>query len=190
MSYMVDLKVFVRLGQIFSLIFRKAGRGVWNINKDVIPVGTMLGPYRGTLLTPKEYAVAKESGYAWELMDSMEKKRVVAFVDPGIDPDPVQNWMAIINSACFKDEQNVVAVQYKLQIFYRVCKPIKANTELLTFYGDNYSHSIGIDPKAYREDKSYKTFWEGLNPDEIVECSICMAGFISHDIFLNHRDQC
>ena len=57
--------------------FRKAGRGVWNVNKDMIPVGTFFGPYLGKLISPNEYSAAKESGYAWELVDSANKSKVV-----------------------------------------------------------------------------------------------------------------
>ena len=75
---------------------------MWNVGKSIIPVGTTFGPYQGTMLSPNEYTTAKESGYAWEILDSAHKKRVVGFVDPGPDPDPATHWMAIINSACYK----------------------------------------------------------------------------------------
>ncbi len=87
----------------------------------------------------------------------------------------------------FSDEQNVVAVQFKSQIFYRVCKPIKANTELLTYYGDSYSHAIGIDPNKFRDESSFKSFWANLNPDEIAECTFCKVGFVSQEVFVQHR---
>jgi len=76
---------------------------MWTIAKAAtIKVGTYVGPYKGSRLTPSDYLAAKESGYAWEILDSEHKKRIVGFVDPGPDPDPLPNWMAIVNSANHK----------------------------------------------------------------------------------------
>ena len=49
----------------------------------------------------------------------------------------------------FSEHQNVVAVQYQGQIFYRVCKPIVPNEEFLTYYGDMYFYEMGGDPKTF-----------------------------------------
>ena len=50
---------------------------MWNLRKESIPIGTYFGPYRGNLVSPKDYSAAKESGYAWELVDSANKSKVV-----------------------------------------------------------------------------------------------------------------
>ena len=90
---------------VYLINFRKAGRGIWNVSKSTtIPVGTFFGPYRGARLNPNDYVQAKESGYAWELLDSSHKKRVIGYVDPGPDPDPETNWLAIVNSANIKSK--------------------------------------------------------------------------------------
>lgn len=82
---------------------RNAGRGVYNNSGKIIPVGTMFGPYRGSLISVDEYNKKSESGYAWELMDK-EKKRVLGYVDPGLDVDPQTDWLAMVNSANYQCE--------------------------------------------------------------------------------------
>jgi hypothetical protein len=47
------------------------------------------------------------------------------------------------------DEQNVVAVQYRGEIYYRVSKDIQAGEEFLTYYGDGYFYEMGGDPKKF-----------------------------------------
>jgi hypothetical protein len=65
---------------------------MWTVaNAATIRVGTHVGPYKEARLTPSDYLAAKESGYAWEILDSERKKRIVGFVDPGPDPDPLPN---------------------------------------------------------------------------------------------------
>ena len=85
-----------------TIIFRGAGRGVWTLpTAPTIPVGTHFGPYPGERRCPKDYhkkGEEGESGYAWQIFDSEEKRKVVAFVDPGSNPHE-SNWMAMVNSA-------------------------------------------------------------------------------------------
>lgn len=132
----------------------KAGRGVYNGFEETIPIGIIFGPYGGEIVSVKDYKSNKESGYAWELLDS-EKEKPVGYVDPGFsgDPDPIQYIFAMINSARCKADQNLVAVQYRGQVIYRVCQPIPYGKELLTYYGDSYGKDLGIKPEHYHAGK-------------------------------------
>ncbi len=49
----------------------------------------------------------------------------------------------------YSDQQNVVAVQYQGKIFYRVCREIKDDKELLTYYGDSYFEEMGGNPHKF-----------------------------------------
>ena len=106
-----------------------------------IPTGVLFGPYTGRYVAQKDYKT--ESGYAWEIWDA-EKDKPVGVVDPGSDPDPSVHTLAMVNSANRLAQQNIVAVQFQGEIWYRVCKEIPHGTELLTYYGDDYSKTLGI----------------------------------------------
>ena len=128
--------------QVAESTIEGAGQGVFNIRaEDTIPVGVMFGPYTGTFIKKADYKI--ESGYGWEIRNAT-KGKVMGVVDPGTSPDPDQDWLAYVNSACYLWQQNLVAVQYKEQIWYRVCQDIKPGEELLTHYGDAYSKTLGI----------------------------------------------
>ena len=121
-----------------------AGQGVFNTHeKDTIPVGTMFGPYTGKFIKKANYK--KESGFGWELNDEVYYGKVIGVVDPGTKPDPERDWLAYVNSACYLWQQNIVAVQYQGEIWYRVVQPIAPGEELLTHYGEAYSKTLGID---------------------------------------------
>ena len=122
-----------------------AGQGVFSTQeKDNIPVGTMFGPYTGNFIKQANYK--KESGFGWELNDEVKGKvKVIGVVDPGTKPDPERDWLAYVNSACYMWQQNIVAVQYQGEIWYRVVQPIAPGEELLTHYGEAYSKTLGID---------------------------------------------
>ena len=70
------------------------------------------------------------------------KGKVVKIVD-GKDPKK-SNFMRYINCACFESQQNMVAYQYKGQIFYRSVKDIAVGEELLVWYGHEYGKELGL----------------------------------------------
>ena len=54
------------------------------------------------------------------------------------------NWMRYVNCSRSENEENLVAFQYREEIYYRVCKDILPGTELLVWYGDEYAKELGI----------------------------------------------
>ena len=56
---------------------------------------------------------------------------------PGLDPRYV-NWTRD------DEEQNLVALQYHGQIFYRTRQVVRPGCELLVWYGDEYGKELGI----------------------------------------------
>jgi len=90
-----------------------------------------------------------------------------------------------IKKCSFSDQRNVEAVQFNAQIFYRVCKPIMAYSELLTYHKE--SHATDINPKKFREESSHKSFGPNLNPDDITECTFCKADSVSSETLGQHR---
>lgn len=49
-----------------------------------------------------------------------------------------------VNCARNEEEQNLVAFQYHAEIYYRTCKVIQPQTELLVWYGEEYGKELGI----------------------------------------------
>ena len=86
----------------------------------------------------------KESGNAWEVKDK-EGKKVVGYVDPGINPDSDTHWMSKVNCAMNISGQNLVGFQLAGQVYYRAMQDIPIGVELLVFYGDGYARGLGID---------------------------------------------
>jgi len=66
------------------------------------------------------------------------------------------NWMRFVNCSRCEDEQNLVAYQYKSEIYYRTYKPVTAGKELLVWYGESYAKDLGISP-CDNQDRSIST---------------------------------
>ena len=54
------------------------------------------------------------------------------------------NWLRFVNCARNEDEQNLVAFQYRGEIYYRAYKVIEPGMELLVWYGDRYACDLDI----------------------------------------------
>ena len=55
------------------------------------------------------------------------------------------NWMRYINCSRVEEEQNLVALQYHGEIYYKVYKQIDVGSELLVWYGEEYARELGIE---------------------------------------------
>ncbi|KAM5315054.1 histone-lysine N-methyltransferase PRDM9-like [Glossophaga mutica] len=51
--------------------------------------------------------------------------------------------MRYVNCSRDDGEQNLVAFQYRRQIFYRTCRVMGPGCELLVLYGDEYGQELG-----------------------------------------------
>ena len=47
------------------------------------------------------------------------------------------NWMRFVNCARDSKEQNLVAVQFRGEIYYKTCIPVESGSELLVWYDDS-----------------------------------------------------
>ncbi|KAI4589373.1 hypothetical protein MJG53_003781 [Ovis ammon polii x Ovis aries] len=113
----------------------EAGLGVWNEASD-LPLGLHFGPYEGQITDDEE---AANSGYSWLITKG---RNCYEYVD-GKDTS-LANWMRYVNCARDDEEQNLVALQYQGQIFYRTCQVVRPGCELLVWYGDEYGQDLGI----------------------------------------------
>lgn len=54
------------------------------------------------------------------------------------------NWMRFVNCSRCEDEQNLVAHQFRGEIYYRTYKYVNPGEELLVWYGESYAKDLGI----------------------------------------------
>ena len=65
--------------------------------------------------------------------------------------------MRYVNCARNESEQNLIAYQYRGQIYYRSFKPIHPGKELLVYYGEEYAKELGIEEKQFTDGKILST---------------------------------
>jgi len=167
-----------------SCAARNSGEGVVN-RGQTIEEGTIFGPYVGKFWTKAEYKedvkAHQESGNAWEIRDN-EGLEVVGYIDPPRELDPRLHWMAKINCAATSDAQNLVGFQLHGQIYYRAIKNIPNGKELLTWYGQSYAQSLGIDVAkvdCFKGEENHKS--EGF------PCTICDNQFSTAEALQTHQ---
>jgi len=114
-----------------------AGYGV--CARQLIPVGTWIGPYEGEKVRPEQVSLGADASYMWEIY---HEGKLLYYID-GRDENK-SSWMRYIRCARHKGEQNMFAFQYYGNIYYRAFRDIPAGTELLVWYDDKYPQYMGI----------------------------------------------
>lgn len=109
--------------------------------RKMIPKNTVIGPYNGRRVRPEELRMGNGANmsFLWEIYKS---GKLDHYID-GSDED-VSCWMRFIRSARNKQEQNLSAIQYEDNIFYRALIDIPVGTELLVWYEEKYEEYFGI----------------------------------------------
>ncbi|XP_022830432.1 histone-lysine N-methyltransferase PRDM9-like [Spodoptera litura] len=74
------------------------------------------------------------------------------------------NWMRYVNCARHWKEQNLLAYQYKGQLYYRTIKIIPRFTELMVFYGSEFANALHINLTKYNNTKYYGEVTRTPNP--------------------------
>ena len=67
----------------------------------------------------------------------MEGGKISGIVDGSDEQN--SNWMRFVNCARVNKEQNLVAVQFRGEIYYKTCVPVEAGSELLVWFDDSVS---------------------------------------------------
>ncbi|KAM8777576.1 histone-lysine N-methyltransferase PRDM9-like [Rhynchonycteris naso] len=153
----------------------EAGLGVWN-EASALPVGLYFGPYKGQTTEDEE---AGNNGYSWQIT----KGRNCYMYVNGED-ESWANWMRYVNCARNDEEQNLVAFQYRRQIFYRTCQVIRPDCELLVWYGDEYGQKLGIKGGSKR--KRELTAARAEPQPEVHPCPSCSPAFSSQKFLSQH----
>ncbi|XP_048586840.1 histone-lysine N-methyltransferase PRDM9-like [Nematostella vectensis] len=127
-----------------------AGLGVFA--KSSIAKRVKFGPYKGRKVKIDDEQMDEDTSYMWEISKDGKFNH---FVDGHNEED--SNWMRFVNCSRCEREQNLVAFQYRGQIYYRSYKDINPGAELLVWYGDKYANDLGIELEEMKNstDQSY-----------------------------------
>ena len=87
-------------------------------------------------------AVHQYCSFSLLYLQIIEHGRVTHVVDARDESH--SNWLRFVNCARNEDEQNLVAFQYRGDIYYRAYKVIEPGMELLVWYGDRYACDLDI----------------------------------------------
>ncbi|KAM8800662.1 histone-lysine N-methyltransferase PRDM9-like [Rhynchonycteris naso] len=153
----------------------EAGLVVWN-EASALPVGLHFGPYKGQITEDDE---AGNNRYSWQIT----KERNCYMYGNGKD-ESWANWMRYVNCARDDEEQNLVAFEYRRQIFYRTCGLIRPDYELLVWYGDEYGQKLGI--KCGSKWKRELAAARAEPKPEIHPCPSCSLAFSSQKFLSEH----
>lgn len=109
--------------------------GVWS--SDYIPRGTRFGPLVGDIYAKDHVPKHANRKYFWRVYNNSE---VFYYID-GYDTAKA-NWMRYVNPAYSSESQNLIACQYKMNIYFYTTKPILPNQELLVWYCKEFAERL------------------------------------------------
>ncbi|XP_056636971.1 histone-lysine N-methyltransferase PRDM9-like [Diorhabda sublineata] len=144
------------------------GLGVFALK--IVQKGIRMGPYQG-----KATKLDTFKGYAWKLRDG--------YLIDGSD-EKYSNYLRYVNCARNVSEQNLIAYQYKRELYYRTSKDIFPGEELLIYYGNSFAKNLGINTKSYFEPI------EQIDEIASFSCKYCHIGFTNGGYRDNHEVKC
>ncbi|KAL9985671.1 hypothetical protein ACROYT_G008097 [Oculina patagonica] len=123
---------------------RDAGLGIFA--KERFESDVVFGPYWGQKIGVADVAPNMDQSYMWDIIENGRVTRVVDARD-----EKHSNWLRFVNCARNEDEQNLVAFQFRGEIYYRSYKVIEPGMELLVWYGDRYACDLDILNKDHSD---------------------------------------
>ncbi|KAG8233359.1 hypothetical protein J437_LFUL005820 [Ladona fulva] len=110
-------------------------QGVWSTS--YIPKGTRFGPLVGEIYTTDNVPKTANRKYFWRVYKDNE---LFYYID-GYDVRK-SNWMRYVNPAYSSESQNLIACQYKMNIYFYTIRPILPNQELLVWYCKEFAQRL------------------------------------------------
>ncbi|ERL87138.1 hypothetical protein D910_04538, partial [Dendroctonus ponderosae] len=110
-------------------------QGVWSTG--YIPRGTRFGPLVGEIYAKDAVPSTANRKYFWRIYKGNE---LFYYID-GYDVSKA-NWMRFVNPAYSSETQNLIACQYKMNIYFYTIKPILPNQELLVWYCREFAERL------------------------------------------------
>ncbi|XP_041372519.1 uncharacterized protein LOC121385797 [Gigantopelta aegis] len=114
------------------------GAGLGAFAEQYFPSRTRFGPYGGFLINDI-YNKQRNSIYTWLIFrDGTTYQKLDAI------EHSTSNWLRYVNSACTKQDQNLISLQCGDKVFYYSLRPIYPGEELFNWYGGQYDDYLGI----------------------------------------------
>ncbi|CAH1168974.1 unnamed protein product [Phyllotreta striolata] len=126
-------------------------QGVWSTG--YIPRGTRFGPLVGEIYAKDAVPSSTNRNYLWRVQvgegfyrnsgheNKLYKDNELYYYIDGYDTSKA-NWMRYVNPAYSGESQNLIACQYKMNIYFYTIKPILPNQELLVWYCKEFAERL------------------------------------------------
>ncbi|XP_013865433.1 PR domain zinc finger protein 1 [Austrofundulus limnaeus] len=111
------------------------------ISKELIPKGTCFGPFVGESYTNETLPKNADRRYFWRVFAEGQLHHIL----DGLNEEQ-SNWMRYVNPARSAEEQNLVACQSGLDIFFYTIKPLQLGQELLVWYCSEFAERCKYPP--------------------------------------------
>ncbi|KAK5852855.1 hypothetical protein PBY51_006694 [Eleginops maclovinus] len=110
-------------------------------SKELIPKGTRFGPLVGESYTDETLPKDPDRKYFWRVFSEGHLHHIL----DGLNEER-SNWMRYVNPACTVQEQNLVACQSGLNIYFYTIKPLQPGQELLVWYCSEFARRCNYPP--------------------------------------------
>uniref|UniRef100_H3BCG1 PR domain zinc finger protein 1 n=1 Tax=Latimeria chalumnae TaxID=7897 RepID=H3BCG1_LATCH len=132
------------------------------LSREYIPQGTRFGPVVGDIYTKDNVPKNTNRKYFWRIHAAGRLHRFIDAYDT-----QKSNWMRYVNPAHSLQEQNLVACQNGMDIYFYTVKPIPSSTELLVWYSREFLERLSYLPtEELRMELSKKKKKGGFNSSE------------------------
>ncbi|XP_056150759.1 PR domain zinc finger protein 1 [Lampris incognitus] len=110
-------------------------------SKEPIPKGTRFGPLVGESYTNETVPKDANRKYFWRVFSEGRLHHIL----DGLNEER-SNWMRYVNPACGTREQNMVACQNGLDIYFYTIRPLQPGQELLVWYCPEFARRCNYPP--------------------------------------------
>nr|XP_043896590.1 PR domain zinc finger protein 1-like isoform X1 [Solea senegalensis] len=115
-------------------------------SKELIPKGTRFGPLVGESYTDETLLTGADRKYFWRVSERhIFSKGHLHHILDGLNEER-SNWMRYVNPACSVEEQNLVACQSGLNIYFYTIKPLQPGQQLLVWYCPEFAQRCNYPP--------------------------------------------
>ncbi|XP_068198182.1 PR domain zinc finger protein 1 isoform X2 [Antennarius striatus] len=121
-------------------------------SKELIPKGTRFGPVVGEIYTNEKLLEDADRKYFWRVFSEGRLHHIL----DGLNEER-SNWMRYVNPACNVEEQNLVACQNGLDVYFYTIKPLQPGQELLVWYYPEFARRCNYPPLGQLAVESMET---------------------------------